>query len=476
MKAVLFALNAKYIHSSLAPWCLLAGVEAAGPAGVCAEVREGTVNEPERDVLARILDGEPDAVLFSCYLWNIRETLRLAAAVKAARPGAYVVLGGPEVSYNAGEVLAENPQVDYILSGEGERSVPMLLASLAAGRKPEEAAPPIPGLCARGFLSAPCVEEGAPPSPYAPAYLENLRGRIAYLETSRGCPYACAFCLSGRCGKPRWFPLEQAKRNILTLARSGAHTVKFIDRTFNANPAHANAILAFILKHYGRDIPPGVCFHFELAGDILREETFALLEQAPPGAFQLEIGMQSFCEKTLAAVRRKTDTGVLKQNIRRLVAMGNMHVHIDLIAGLPHEDLRTFGESFNTGYALGAQMLQLGFLKLLHGAAMREEPEEFPCVFSEDPPYEVQKTPWLSPEELDVLRAAEDALERCYNSGRFLETAAYAMAAAGLSPFVFYCRLGAAGARHGTANIPLDDYTAFTMRCRAGRSKPASRR
>ena len=461
MKAVLFALNAKYIHSSLAPWCLLAGVEAAGPAGVCAEVREGTVNEPERDVLARILDGEPDAVLFSCYLWNIRETLRLAAAVKAARPGAYVVLGGPEVSYNAGEVLAENPQVDYILSGEGERSVPMLLASLAAGRKPEEAAPPIPGLCARGFLSVPCVEEGAPPSPYAPAYLENLRGRIAYLETSRGCPYACAFCLSGRCGKPRWFPLEQAKRNILTLARSGAHTVKFIDRTFNANPAHANAILAFILKHYGRDIPAGVCFHFELAGDILREETFALLEQAPPGAFQLEIGMQSFCEKTLAAVRRKTDTGVLKQNIRRLVAMGNMHVHIDLIAGLPHEDLRTFGESFNTGYALGAQMLQLGFLKLLHGAAMREEPEEFPCVFSEDPPYEVQKTPWLSPEELDVLRAAEDALERCYNSGRFLETAAYAMAAAGLSPFVFYCRLGAAGARHGTANIPLDDYTAF---------------
>ena len=461
MKAVLFALNAKYIHSSLAPWCLLAGVEAAGPAGVCAEVREGTVNEPERDVLARILDGEPDAVLFSCYLWNIRETLRLAAAVKAARPGAYVVLGGPEVSYNAGEVLAENPQVDYILSGEGERSVPMLLASLAAGRKPEEAAPPIPGLCARGFLSAPCVEEGTPPSPYAPAYLENLRGRIAYLETSRGCPYACAFCLSGRCGKPRWFPLEQAKRNILTLARSGAHTVKFIDRTFNANPAHANAILAFILKHYGRDIPAGVCFHFELAGDILREETFALLEQAPPGAFQLEIGMQSFCEKTLAAVRRKTDTGVLKQNIRRLAAMGNMHVHIDLIAGLPHEDLRTFGESFNTGYALGAQMLQLGFLKLLHGAAMREEPEEFPCVFSEDPPYEVQKTPWLLPEELDVLRAAEDALERCYNSGRFLETAAYAMAAAGLSPFVFYCRLGAAGARHGTANIPLDDYTAF---------------
>lgn len=156
-------------------------------------------------------------------------------------------------------------------------------------------------------------------------------------------------------------PVGAAKRNILTLARSGAHTVKFIDRTFNANPAHANAILAFILKHYGRDIPAGVCFHFELAGDILREETFALLEQAPPGAFQLEIGMQSFCEKTLAAVRRKTDTGVLKQNIRRLVAMGNMHVHIDLIAGLPHEDLRTFGESFNTGLCAGRTDAAAGF-------------------------------------------------------------------------------------------------------------------
>ncbi|MFQ9681098.1 MAG: hypothetical protein ACLRZH_14360 [Ruthenibacterium lactatiformans] len=174
--------------------------------------------------------------------------------------------------------------------------------------------------------------------------------------------------------------------------------------------------MAFILKHYGRDIPAGVCFHFELAGDILREETFALLEQAPPGAFQLEIGMQSFCEKTLAAVRRKTDTGVLKQNIRRLVAMGNMHVHIDLIAGLPHEDLRTFGESFNTGYALGAQMLQLGFLKLLHGAAMRSRRNSL--CFSEDPPYEVQKRPGFR-------RRAGRAARRRRRAGALLQQRAF---------------------------------------------------
>lgn len=465
MNAVLFALNAKYIHSSLAPWCLLAGVEKAEPHHVTAVVREGTINEKESDVLCRILSCEPDAVCFSCYLWNIKETLRLAENVKKAKPDTIVVLGGPEVSYNASEVLREHPQVDYILSGEGETSLPMLLQALAQKEDPIESTPCIPGLCARTkdaiLEREPCVLGDVPPSPYSKQYLETLGGRIAYLETSRGCPYSCAFCLSGRCGKPRYFPLEQAYRDIITLANSGAQTVKFIDRTFNADVRHANAILAFILEHYGKEIPQGVCFHFELAGDILRESTFELFEKAPIGAFQLEIGMQSFCEKTLAAVRRKTNSAVLQNNIRRLVAMGNMHIHIDLIAGLPYEDLAGFGESFNTGYALGAQMLQLGFLKLLHGAAMREEPEEYPCEFSHEPPYEVKRTPWIGPEDLDVLRAAEDALERCYNSGRFRGTVQYVLDASGMTPFEFYCRFGAAAKNAGTQKIPLDDYTAL---------------
>lgn len=463
MNAVLFALNAKYIHSSLAPWCLLAGVEKEKPEQVAVVVREGTINEKESDVLNRILDCAPQVVCFSCYLWNIRQTLRLAQQVKQQCPQVWIVLGGPEVSYNAAQVLRENPQVDYILSGEGETSVPMLLECLAKGEDPAACEPQIPGLCARVGDSVlerePCVLTQIPPSPYSQQYLHTLNGRIAYLETSRGCPYSCAFCLSGRCGKPRFFPLEQAYQDIITLANSGAQTVKLIDRTFNANVHHADAILSFILEHYGREIPEGICFHFELAGDILRESTFALLEKAPPGAFQLEIGMQSFCEKTLAAVRRKTDCRVLQDNIRRLVAMGNMHVHIDLIAGLPYEDLAGFGESFNTGYALGAQMMQLGFLKLLHGAAMREEPEEYPCEFSPEPPYEVIRTPWITPKELDVLRSAEDALERCYNSGRFRGTVAYVLRASEMTPFEFYCRFGAAASRRGTANIPLDEYT-----------------
>lgn len=453
MKTAICALNAKYIHSSLAPWCLAAGVAEHAPEQQ-AVVIEGTINEPPQAVLARILEQKPDVVTFSCYLWNIRQTLQLAQTLKQAA-SLTIVLGGPEVSYNATQVLNENPQIDFILSGEGETSLPAFLMCLAKG----EATHNVQGLCTRTEISAPCVLTTTPPSPYTQNYLKGLKGRIAYLETSRGCPFTCAFCLSGRCGTPRYFPLERAFSDLLILANSGAQTVKLIDRTFNASPKHANAILRFILEHYGNEIPAGVCFHFEIAGDILQEETMQLFSQMPVGAVQLEIGMQSFCEKTLAAVRRKTDTTQLKENIRKLVAMQNMHIHIDLIAGLPYEDLQTFANSFNDGYALQANMLQMGFLKLLHGAPMREETETFPCTFDENPPYEVMDTPWLNEKELSLLHQTEDALERVYNSGRFPRTAAYVLNATGMTPFDFYTMLGT----HVAAPLQtsLDAYTAL---------------
>ncbi len=460
--AALCALNAKYVHSSLAPWCLLAGVRTFAPQ-IDAHVVEGTVNEPPETVLERIASGAPDVVTFSCYLWNIRQTLTLAEQLKRRLPGVWIVLGGPEVSYCAADVLSENPAVDFVLSGEGETSVPALLSCLAQGKAPR--ADEVPGLCTREHTAPPCVLSGEVPSPYTPEYLKALNGRIAYLETSRGCPFTCAFCLSGRCGTPRYFELKGVYENILVLANSGAQTVKLIDRTFNANPRHANAILRFLLSHYGKEIPAGVCFHFEIAGDILTEETMALLAQMPLGAVQLEIGMQSFCEKTLEAVRRKTNTEKLKANIRRLVAMGNMHIHIDLIAGLPYEDVPTFAESFNTAYALGADMLQMGFLKLLHGAAMREEPQTFPCEFRKDPPYEVLSTPWLTADELTMLHGVEDALERMVNSGRFHRTADYFLERTGLTPFDLFQTIGKAA--HEAAvdghGIPLDEYTAFLL-------------
>ena len=460
--AALCALNAKYVHSSLAPWCLLAGVRTFAPQ-IDAHVVEGTVNEPPETVLERIASGAPDVVTFSCYLWNIRQTLALAEPLKRRLPGVWIVLGGPEVSYCAADVLSENPAVDFVLSGEGETSVPALLSCLAQGKAPR--ADEVPGLCTREHTAPPCVLSGEVPSPYTPEYLKALNGRIAYLETSRGCPFTCAFCLSGRCGTPRYFELKGVYENILVLANSGAQTVKLIDRTFNANPRHANAILRFLISHYGKEIPAGVCFHFEIAGDILTEETMALLAQMPLGAVQLEIGMQSFSEKTLEAVRRKTNTERLKANIRRLVAMGNMHIHIDLIAGLPYEDVPTFAESFNTAYALGADMLQMGFLKLLHGAAMREEPQTFPCKFRKNPPYEVISTPWLTADELTMLHGVEDALERMVNSGRFHRTADYFLERTGLTPFDLFQTIGKAAHEAGVDGhgIPLDEYTAFLL-------------
>lgn len=218
--------------------------------------------------------------------------------------------------------------------------------------------------------------------------------------------------------------------------------MKFVDRTFNANAQRANGILLFIKENYGKEIPQGVCFHFEIAGDILKESTLEILQSMPYGAVQLEVGMQSFNEETLKKINRKTDTKKLIQNIKKLVSFGNMHIHIDLIAGLTGEDFESFKNSFNIAYSLGAHMLQLGFLKLLHGADMREDSEKYPCDFHGEPPYEVKSTPWLSAEEIQTLKCCEDAVDRLYNSGRFLLTLGYLVDEVGISPFDVFCGFG----------------------------------
>ena len=217
----------------------------------------------------------------------------------------------------------------------------------------------------------------------------------------------------------RYFPLERAKNDIIALANSKSKIIKFVDRTFNANRKRAYEIFGFIIENYGKSIPNNVCFHFEIGGDLLTDKDFELLEKAPKGAIQFEIGLQSFNTKTLNAINRKTNVKKLKENISKLIKLKNIHIHIDLIAGLPYEDLKTFRESFNTAFILNADMLQLGFLKLLHGASMREEPERFPLEFSSEPPYEVIETPWLTASNIKMLKDCENALERFVNSGRF---------------------------------------------------------
>lgn len=418
MKVVICSINSKYIHSSLAPWCLAGGLEKFAKE-VEYKVIEGTINENVDDVVSRVLEEKSDMIGFCTYIWNKKFVFSLCEKLKM-QSNAKIVLGGPEVSYNSKEVLA-NPNVDYVLSGEGEES----FAKLCLNPDNEK----INGLCYRKgseiIINDPCVLENEPPSPYVEDYFKQLSGRIAYIETSRGCPFRCAFCLSGRCGGVRFFDLENSKEKILKLANSGTKTVKFIDRTFNADRKRARSILQFIIDNYGTKIPKGVCFHFEIEGELIDDETLETIKKAPVGLFQFEIGIQSFNEATLKAINRKANFEKLTKNIKSLIAIGNSHIHIDLIAGLPYEDYESFEASFNKAYELNANMLQFGFLKMLHGSDMRENSEIYHCVYDTEPPYEIISTPWLPKEKLENMHTCEDVFDRMYNSQRFKRTCKY---------------------------------------------------
>lgn len=416
IKAAIVGLNSQYIHSSLAPWCLLAGVREY--TAETALVVEGTVNETDKALLARLRKSGADVFCFCCYIWNITTVLRLAEVLKTEQPSRRIVLGGPEVGYRAGDVLERYPFVDAVIGGEGERPLAQLLEAYADG----QSGAGVDGVSVRGHLAAPYLPQEVPPSPYLSDYFEALGGRIAYIETSRGCPFSCAFCLSGRCGGVRYFPEERCFEELVRLANSGTSTVKFVDRTFNADRRRALRYWRFLIDSYGKTIPETVCFHFEIAGDLLDAEAMTVLCEAPRGLFQLEIGLQSFRAETLAAVRRRTDMALLEQNIRKLTAADSVTVHLDLIAGLPGEGLDSFLDGVVKAIGLRPRQVHLGFLKRLHGSPLADEPDRYPGDFSALPPYEVQRTPHLSEAELRYLHVIERGVERLYNSGRFRRT------------------------------------------------------
>lgn len=455
MKTVLSMINSKYIHSSLAPWCLLAGVRAFCDEKIEARVVEGTINEDYENIVCRLVSENADVYGFSCYIWNIDFVKKIAEKVKK-QTGAIIVFGGPEVSYNASDILDECPFVDFVLSGEGEESFASLCTCIAENKEFSV----VKGLCyrenGRKIISEPVVSDKEPVSPYIEEYFDSLHGRIAYIEASRGCPFSCAFCLSGRCGSLVLYDVDRVKNEIQLLANSGAKTVKFIDRTFNAKKDRANEIISFIIDNYGEKIPSDVCFHFEIDGGTLHESTLQLLETAPTGLFQLEVGLQSFNCETLHAVHRNPDTSKLEQTIKRLLESGNMHIHADLIAGLPNENLESFKNSFNRLYSLKPNMLQLGFLKLLHGSELRENSDNFGCEYSKNAPYEVICTDCLSREDMQIIHNAEDAVDRLYNSGRFRKTLDFLIDECGFLPFDLFASFGEF--TRDKANIPLDEY------------------
>ncbi len=466
---LILALNSKYIHSSLAPWYLKSAV---ADLDIECRVSEHTVNEDAKNVLAEILNFSPKILAISVYIWNVEYVFALLKSVKAALPDIITVLGGPEVSYNQKEVFDKSKETDYIISGEGERPFFELCKHLFFDKSVD-----LKGISYRLeeeiFVSNPYIGGGTPISPYSKEYFEALNGKISYFESSRGCPYSCAYCLSGRCEGMRFFDMEYVTENLILLANSGTKTIKFVDRTFNADRRRAIEIWKFIISGSGRLFPKDVCFHFELSGDLIDNETLDVIGHAPVGLFQFEIGIQSFCEKTIDSIHRVTKSDDLKHKISQLVSVGNSHIHTDLIAGLPYEGYEDFKYSFNEAYLLKSDMLQLGFLKILHGTELEDKADVYGLKFHKNPPYEVYETPWLPCEDIKKLKIVEKALDRLHNSGRFKRTIGFCMQIFN-SPFDFFYEAGLAT----NSAVGLDNLTdvLYTFMCEHAVSRAAELR
>jgi radical SAM superfamily enzyme YgiQ (UPF0313 family) len=431
LNALLVAVNSSYIQTNLAVRSISA--YSGGFFGQPLPYIELTVNQRPAELLWEIAGREADCYLFSCYIWNIGLIVQLVADLKKLKPSAVVILGGPEADWQPETLLASVPEIDYILCGEGERSACLLLEALEHGGDPST----LPGIAYRANSVA-CATKTAPlpeladlPFPYPD--LAPLRGRLLYYESMRGCPYSCSYCLSSREKQVRFRPLELVFQEMLYFLAARVPQVKFVDRTFNCDPARAMKLWRFLSGHDN-----GVTnFHFELAGDLLSGDMLGFLAGVRPGLFQFEIGVQSTNPETLSAIQRGCDFSLLSERVARLREAGNIHIHLDLIAGLPYEGLGRFARSFDDVIRLRPHQLQLGFLKLLGGSKLREDAAAYGIVAEKHAPYEALKTRWLSYRELHLLHGVAAMVERYYNSGRFTHIIAYLMSCFE-SPFTFF--------------------------------------
>lgn len=429
MKFLLAAIHAKYIHTGIAVYSLrsYAGEELRAH----TETAEYTINQQREDILADLYRRKPDAVGFSCYIWNISVVKKLVREFHKLRPEAPIWLGGPEVSYEYQGIFEELPEVTGIMTGEGEETFRELLQAYVEEEKAggdwrgklRKLQPVIPGIVtARGSFGI----RKPLPMDELPFYYEELEEiekeqaghKIIYYESGRGCPFRCSYCLSSIEKQVRLRSVDLVKRELQYFLDKKVKQVKFIDRTFNCDKEHALSIWRFLLKNDN-----GVTnFHFEIAAELLGEEELELFSEMRAGLIQLEIGVQTTNPETLRAIHRPADLNRLKMTVMSVRKFRNIHQHLDLIAGLPYEDIQSFRKSFNDVYRMGADQLQLGFLKLLKGSEMYDRAEEYGIVCQSEPPYEVLYTKWLSYEEVQELKKVEKMLELFYNSGQFTHT------------------------------------------------------
>lgn len=420
MNILLAAINAKYIHSNLAVYSLRAYARKYIEE---TEIAEYTINQPIDEILMDIYTHGPDILCFSCYLWNISYVEQLIREIPKVLPDTKIWLGGPEVSYNAGEMLSEYPGLTGIICGEGEETFLELMDYYHTGTDLSE----IRGLVYRNSDGSITETQTRPvldlsTVPFVYEHIEDFRNRIIYYESSRGCPFSCSYCLSSIDKCLRFRNLDLVKRELQFFIDHEVPQVKFVDRTFNCRHDHAMAVWKYI-KDHDRGITN---FHFEIAADLLNEEEIALIRSMRPGLIQLEIGIQSANSETISEIKRKMDLGKVECTVAQIRENRNVHQHLDLIAGLPYEDYGSFEESFDRVYAMRPDQLQLGFLKVLKGSMMHEKTQEYDLVYQERPPYEVLSTKWLSYAGVIRLKKIEEMLEVYYNSGQFRNTMEHA--------------------------------------------------
>ena len=455
MKILLIGINAKYIHSNPAIYSLKA---CAGEYKEAVEIAEYTINQRIEEIRQDIYLRKPDVIAFSCYIWNFALIAKLLPDLGKLLPEVPIWLGGPEVSYRAEAILSEFSQVTGIMVGEGEYTFHKVAefyegmfarsegnglfavkdpAVKGAGAQIMAMLSQIPGIVTREVnTGAPHVLDLAEiPFWYADGDLlkAEFKNRIVYYETSRGCPFRCSYCLSSIEKQVRFRPMDMVKKELDFFLENKVPQVKFIDRTFNCKHSHAMEIWQYIHEHDN-----GVTnFHFEIAADIIKEDELELLSKLRPGQVQLEIGVQTTNPQTLEEIRRRTDMEKLCCNVERLRSFHNIHLHLDLIVGLPFEDKRSFIKSFNDVYSMKPDDLQLGFLKVLSGSYIGEKTEDYSILYESNPPYEVLSTNWISYEDVIGLKRVEEMLELYHNSGQFVHTIAF-LEKRFETPFVLY--------------------------------------
>ena len=456
MNVVLSTLNSKFIHSSLALRYLKAYGEAHGQA---YDIVEYTINMPVLHILSDITEHDIDVLGFACYIWNIEMTLHVVDMVKAVRPDIKIVLGGPEVSFTADELLERCPNIDYIVQGEGEEAFHALVTALQLGNDGLD--PVIPGVRGRrdgsilGSLEAVEVSDlSSIPFPYTEEDMEDLEHKIIYYESSRGCPFSCQYCLSGNKNTVRFFPQERTLEELQWFIDHGVKQVKFVDRTFNCAPHHHRPLMEFM-----RDSDTDMNFHLEMEPELMTEWETNILCETPPGRIQIEVGVQSTHKKTLDAINRYNDWPYIQKSIRPIIQAGRTHVHMDLIVGLPHEDFNRFGQSFNDLFSLQPHALQIGFLKLLKGSGVRRM-NEYKYVADPLAPYEVLSTHVLPYDDVRFLKYFEDVFERFYNSERFRTTFGYIgqqLIHGETDAFTYFCDMTRAWLKEDNHNVNLKD-------------------